>query len=93
MIRHPLWTTLAFLAIAATAHAEGGAVHKDPERFGPGGTPGGAAVPGLSYAEPDAVRPPRRTVGSPGYVGSDYGLGKPAFTGLGARSDWGRSSD
>jgi len=29
--------------------------------------------------------------GGPGYVGSDYGLGKPAFTGLGSRPDWGHS--
>ena len=29
--------------------------------------------------------------GGPGYVGSDYGLGKPAFTGLGTRPDWGVS--
>ncbi|MDB5559113.1 MAG: hypothetical protein JWQ36_2047 [Enterovirga sp.] len=40
-------------------------------------------------------RPPRPlgrpVTGGPGYVGSDYGLGKPAFTGLGSRPDWGFS--
>ena len=39
-----------------------------------------------------APRPHGRPVnGGPGYVGSDYGLGKPAFTGLGSRPDWGVS--
>ena len=37
-------------------------------------------------------RPPTRVMGGPGYVGSDYGLGKPAFSGVGPRPDWGRSS-
>ncbi len=40
-------------------------------------------------------RPPlphgRPVNSGPGYVGSDYGLGKPAFTGLGSRPDWGYS--
>jgi hypothetical protein len=36
-------------------------------------------------------RPYRPVAGGPGYVGSDYGLGKPAVTGLGSRPDWGRS--
>jgi hypothetical protein len=44
---------------------------------------------GPSLAQP---RPHGRPVnGGPGYVGSDYGLGKPAFTGLGSRPDWGYS--
>jgi hypothetical protein len=44
---------------------------------------------GPSLAQP---RPLGRPVtGGPGYVGSDYGLGKPAFTGLGSRPDWGYS--
>jgi hypothetical protein len=40
-----------------------------------------------------APPPPHGRVvnGGPGYVGSDYGLGKPAFTGLGSRPDWGHS--
>ena len=36
--------------------------------------------------------PPRQVTGGPGYVGSDFGLGKPSFYGLGSRPDWGRSS-
>jgi hypothetical protein len=43
-------------------------------------------------ARPAPPRPYGRPVnGGPGYVGSDYGLGKPAFTGLGSRPDWGHS--
>lgn len=40
---------------------------------------------------PARLRPARRVTGGPDYVGSDYGLGKPAFYGLGSRPDWGRS--
>lgn len=36
--------------------------------------------------------PPRRVTGGPDYVGSDYGLGKPSYLGIGTRPDWGRSS-
>jgi hypothetical protein len=45
------------------------------------------------YAPPPGQpRPHGRPInGGPGYVGSDYGLGKPAFTGLGTRPDWGYS--
>jgi hypothetical protein len=42
--------------------------------------------------QPEALRPARRVTGGPGYVGSDYGLGKPAFYGIGSRPDWGRST-
>ena len=42
---------------------------------------------------PDLIgSPPRRIDAGPGYAGSEYGLGKPAFTGLGSRPDWGRSN-
>lgn len=37
-------------------------------------------------------RPPRRVTGGPGYVGSDWGIGKPSYYGVGPRPDWGRSS-
>ena len=37
-------------------------------------------------------RPARRVTDGPDYVGSDYGLGKPSFYGIGSRPDWGRSS-
>lgn len=41
--------------------------------------------------EPE-TRPARRVIGSPDYVGSAWGLGKPSYYGLGTRPDWGRSS-
>lgn len=70
-------------------------VYKDLERFGP--APIGVplrplvALPPALVLDPDAIgRPPRLVTGGPGYVGSDYGLGKPSFTGLGSRPDWGR---
>jgi hypothetical protein len=44
---------------------------------------------GASARAPRSVGRPVN--GGPGYVGSDYGLGKPAFTGLGSRPDWGFS--
>lgn len=37
-------------------------------------------------------RPPRRVTGGPGYVGSEWGLGKPSYYGIGTRPDWGRGS-
>ena len=70
-------------------------------RYGPGGAGGPPVLGKGAILEEDGWaawgRPPRpygRPVnGRPGYVGSDYGLGKPAFTGLGSRPDWGRSSE
>ena len=50
---------------------------------------GGPAMYGSWPPAPPAYSRPVN--GGPGYVGSDYGLGKPAFTGLGSRPDWGRS--
>lgn len=38
-------------------------------------------------------RPARRVTGGPGYVGSDWGLGKPSFSGIGTRPDWGLSGE
>ena len=83
----------ATLLTGSPARAEaGGPVYKDRERFGPlvseVGPPGSRAVDA-----PHDRRPPRRVTGDPGYVGSEYGLGRPAFTGLGSRPDWGHSSD
>jgi hypothetical protein len=37
-------------------------------------------------------QPARVVTGDVGYVGSDWGLGKPSYTGIGSRPDWGRSS-
>ena len=84
----------ACLAVAAAAPARSAEpLYKDSERHG-----GGAEI--RTYdADPHLAgrhahrRPARRVTGGPGYVGSDYGLGKPAFTGLGSRPDWGRSSE
>ena len=41
---------------------------------------------------PVGPRPARRVMGGSDYVGSDYGLGKPSYFGLGSRPDWGRSN-
>ena len=75
------------------APASAGPVYKDTERFSEArraARPHGHARP--IEVVPEA--PPRApATGSPGYVGSDYGLGKPAFTGLGSRPDWGRGGD
>jgi hypothetical protein len=91
---------LAF-ALLASAQAVAQPVYKDRERFdamSPGAAgrgPVGAEPP--PFADPRVFRPPvlgphgRPVNGGPGYVGSDYGLGKPAYTGLGTRPDWGRS--
>lgn len=78
---------------------KGGPVYKDLERFDrPGSDRPNSDRPGMdrpmidTYGGRDpaeeARRRPRRVVnGDPGYVGSDYGLGKPSFTGLGSRPD------
>lgn len=41
---------------------------------------------------PVGPRPARRVTGGPDYAGSEWGLGKPMYYGLGSRPDWGRSS-
>lgn len=101
-LRHAAGILLAASLFAAhRAHAEGpaalykgGPVYKDLERFDqPGSDRPGLDRPmidtygGRDLAE-EARRRPRRVVnGDAGYVGSDYGLGKPSFTGLGSRPD------
>ena len=42
--------------------------------------------------EAGPLRPHRRVMGGPDYVGSDWGLGKPPVSGIGPRPDWGRST-
>ncbi|WP_375459549.1 hypothetical protein [uncultured Enterovirga sp.] len=63
---------------------------------GPGlsaGSDGEAAAPRYGRLEREvSPRPPRRLTGGPGYVGSEWGLGKPSYYGIGTRPDWGRSS-
>ncbi|NNM70805.1 hypothetical protein [Enterovirga aerilata] len=85
----------AGLGLVLAASAPAGAADYG-SRSGPGGPPvleDGAAARSHGYEAWGAPpRPHRRPVnGGPGYVGSDYGLGKPAFTGLGSRPDWGYS--
>lgn len=102
LLRHAAGILLvASLLAAHRAHAEGppalyrgGPVYKDLERFDRPGSdrpsldrPMIDAYGGRDPAD-DSRRRPRRVVnGDPGYVGSDYGLGKPSFTGLGSRPD------
>ena len=38
------------------------------------------------------LRPHRRVMGGPDYVGDNWGLGKPPVSGIGPRPDWGRST-
>lgn len=70
-------------------------VYKDLERFGPTrlGPPGSPPPPRIAPGHGAPPHPARVFTGDPGYVGSDYGLGKPAFTGLGSRPDWGRGGE
>ena len=96
-LRHAAGILLAASLFAAhRAHAEGpaalykgGPVYKDLELFGTDPpSPGRPMIETHGGRDPaeEARRRPRRVVnGDPGYVGSDYGLGKPSFTGLGSR--------
>ena len=89
----PVLATLAVVAMAGPVAAQ--PVYKDLKRFGPPPPVGPALTllppPTASVSAADGYgRPPRNVTGGPGYVGSDYGLGKPSFTGLGSRPDWGR---
>ena len=73
-------------------------VHKDAERFYEPGfrqQPGGSQQ-GLSGRLPTVLavplRPHRRLMGDTTYAGSEYGLSKPSYNGLGSRPDWGLSN-
>lgn len=79
-----LGSTLAALASPGSASPYG-AVYKDAERYGLGIDHGRKQYP------PDVVGPrPRRLVsGGRGYVGSSWGLGRPSYSGIGTRPDWG----
>jgi hypothetical protein len=83
-------------ALAQMAGPPPAPVYKDAERFAePGYGYGYGSAPNLHPPGPMVVGPlsPRRPVtGGPGYAGSEYGLGKPSFNGLGSRPDWGRSN-
>lgn len=76
-------------ALPARADGPGPYGPPDPESDAPASAP--APASGRAFREV-SPRPPRRVTGGPGYVGSDWGLGKPSFYGIGTRPDWGRSS-
>ena len=82
---------LGFLALVVAGTAGAQPVYKDTERFARPARDEAWGDPARSPTPHGRQRPERRVDGGPGYVGSDYGLGKPAFTGLGSRPDWGRS--
>ncbi len=85
---------LAFLLVASAASGASAADWPlDPPRDRPMVLQDRMAADAYRYGAPPAqARPHGRQLNSgPGYVGSDYGLGKPAFTGLGTRPDWGFS--
>lgn len=72
----------AAMSAAQPAENAGARLRESEPEVDARGTAPGARYRGL----------PRRIDGGPGYVGSDWGLGKPSRTGLGSRPDWGRSS-
>jgi hypothetical protein len=77
--------------VAMPARAEGG-IYKDTERFSEPGYRA-EAFKAPPYADARSFKPTRRVTGGPGYAGSEYGLGKPSFWGLGSRPDWGHSNE
>lgn len=79
----------ALLLCALPARADGPGPDPAPFDEGRWGGPIGLDAPGRSG---ESRRPARRVTGGPDYVGSEYGLGKPSFYGIGTRPDWGRSS-
>lgn len=81
---------LLFSAIPSATRADGPGPEPAPFYDGSWGGPGRVGAPARSEATDR--RPTRRVTGGPDYVGSDYGLGKPSFYGIGSRPDWGRSS-
>ena len=87
-MRNLLLALGALLATAGPAGADGPAPAggQGRERSVPPGE-GGYVTTGR--ARP---RPYRRVMDGPDYVGSSFGLGKPAYSGIGPRPDWGRSS-
>jgi hypothetical protein len=78
--------------------ALGQPVYKDSERFSePGFAPepvyrGGGGYGRVPQIETGPLRPHRRVMGDATYSGSEYGLSKPSYNGIGTRPDWGRSS-
>jgi hypothetical protein len=97
-----LGATLLVLGLALqSATAQPAPVFKDAERFAEpaygatgrralGGDVG--AYEGLPSVRIGALRPARRVMGDATYSGSEYGLGKPSYNGIGTRPDWGRGN-
>lgn len=83
---------LRLVVVLSPLGSAAGADLEDPRAYGlPGYGRHGSGPPERGPIAPH--HPPRVVTRQPGYVGSDYGLGKPAFTGLGSRPDWGRSGE
>ena len=85
---------MALVGFAETVSAADpmAAPYASPDRFRFGD---GRPTYGQLWEDRDGRPPhglPRRVLGGPDYVGSSYGLGKPAYSGIGPRPDWGRSS-
>lgn len=84
-------STAGLLLAAAAARADGPGPDHDgwagSQELGPGFADDRTGRRGSGWP-----RPARRVTGGPGYVGSEWGLGKPSFYGIGPRPDWGRSS-
>ena len=77
---------LALAAGFAPGIAPAAPVYKDAERFEDGARPLARRLP---REERGPVRPARKITPGPGYVGSEWGLGKPNYWGIGPRPDWG----
>jgi hypothetical protein len=78
-------------ADAADLRAAGPSLRLPPDAYGSPLRYGRLYDPYAPYTE-GGPRPHRRVMGGPDYVGSSFGLGKPAYSGIGPRPDWGRST-
>lgn len=85
-----IFSAVVLMTLAQPAHAADLAETRSNPVHGPDY---GALWAGREpFLQRDYSRPPRRVLGGPGYVGDNYGLGKPPYSGVGPRPDWGRSS-
>jgi hypothetical protein len=76
-----------------------GPVYKDTERFYEpdfraqrSDSQQGISAGRLPTVSAGPLRPHRRLMGDSTYAGSEYGLSKPSYNGLGSRPDWGLSN-
>lgn len=95
------FATLLFLVIASGATMASAADLRERNGYRAYGPPpyGGSRIDyealwsdRMARQDVDPSRPHRRVMGGPDYVGSNWGLGKPAVSGIGPRPDWGRST-